>query len=58
VPLLFVGRESRMGRLELPKQQSQGNQIEHEQHDEGDAKDGDHLIMPCYPGAFVTEMFA
>jgi hypothetical protein len=47
-----------MGRLELPKQQSQGNQIEHEQHDEGDAKDGDHLIMPCYPGAFVTEMFA
>src|SRR5215467_11126966 len=45
-PLLCRRIKSRMGRLEVRKQQSQGNQIEQEQHDEGGAEEFSGLRVP------------
>jgi hypothetical protein len=45
-PLLCAGVESRMGRLKIRKQQSEGNHIKQKQHDESDAEDAGRLHLP------------
>src|SRR6516162_8107023 len=55
-PLLSACVKSRMRRMEIHEQQSQGNQIQHQQHDESSAENGRSLRLLHHCGQ--DEQFA